>query len=110
MIPRQSPGAGDDVRHGGHGSVGPVAAHDTVEEGRAPARGPRLGKPGSAGEPRSAARAASGDEFGVVEAVGAGNVEVVVLESGVVIVIFIVFVFFVGLIPNNKKIKTVVII
>ena len=107
VVPRQSPGAGDDVRHGGHGSVGPVAAHDAVEEGRAPARGPRLGKPGSAGESRSAA---AGDELGVVEAVGAGNVEVVVLESVVVVIIIIVvFIFLVGLIPGHK-IKTVEII
>ena len=107
MIPRQSPSAGDDVRHGGHGSVGPVAAHDAVEEGRAPARGTRLGKPRSAGEPRSAARAAAGDELGVVEAVGAGNVEVVVLESVVVVIIILVFlVFLVVLIPDDKIIKS----
>ena len=106
-IPRQSPGAGDDVRDGGHGSVGPVAAHDAVEEGRAPAR--RKPRPAAGGEPRSAARAAAaaGDKLGVVEAVRAGNVEVVVLESVVVIIIifFVVFVV-VSLIPDHENIRT----
>ena len=97
------------MRDGGHGSVGPVAAHDAVEEGRAPSR--RKAR-SATGEPRSAARAAAaaGDELGVVEAVRAGNVEVVVLESIVVVIIFIVLVLVVGLIPDHKNIRTVKII
>ena len=85
------------MRHCGHGTVRPVAAHDAVKEWRP--RPPTRTTPRT----KSWSSTSAADVFSIIEPIRTRNIEIVVLKSVVVVIVVIVVLIIVFLMLDHKR-------